>query len=245
MKTWELSVAGRGGQGRVVSCNHSPVRFVIIERSQHSEECSQPDTPVKTTTRDTRHHTVPNTGNSLPHSSPCPGGLRAGGAWWSTEMSPASSLRWVRCEVRLMVGLIPVSGVCLVLIVLSEFWALTGLARTSGREEQVTDWSCRSDWSQQLVYCSHSITTQLKLMKISVIILLSPQPPPQPVLLTTSQSATRGRSAPWSHCWSGPCPCVPTAVEEGNEDKANNNCVTDPVICDGNWRVSSQSRVLL
>ena len=59
----------------------------------------------------------------------------------------------VRCEVRLMAPVIPVSGVCLVLMVLS----LSLLPRTSARAgEQVTHWAVESDWSQQLL-CSSTL----------------------------------------------------------------------------------------
>ena len=64
MCVW-VSGLGRAG-GELLACNHSPVRFVIIERSQLSEECSQQDTPVKTSTRDTGQYTY-QPGNNFRH----------------------------------------------------------------------------------------------------------------------------------------------------------------------------------
>ena len=39
---------GKSAGGKLLACNHSPVRFVIIERCLLCEECSQPATPVQT-----------------------------------------------------------------------------------------------------------------------------------------------------------------------------------------------------
>ena len=130
---WQEEIAG----GELLACNHSPVRFVIIERCLLCEECSQPATPVQTL-RPGIHHGIAGNHKVLfitkypsyltsPFSQFLPQ-FRAvencyGAALTQPWLSPGQC--GVRCEVWLMGPLIPVSGVCLVLIVLSVVSALS------------------------------------------------------------------------------------------------------------------------
>ena len=190
---WQEEIAG----GELLACNHSPVRFVIIERCLLCEECSQPATPVQTL-RPGIHHGIAGNHKVLfiteypsyltsPFSQFLPQ-FRAvencyGAALTQPWLSPGQC--GVRCEVWLMGPLIPVSGVCLVLIVLSVVSASQPASQDRGGGAAGWHWQYAdclwADWSQHSspwLVCTttapHSITTQLNLMKISVIILLSP-----------------------------------------------------------------------